>query len=296
MYESIKEFKIIQTIGRGNFGLVQLVKHIKDQKVYVCKSILINELNETERNGCVQEVKLLSELRHPLIVTYKASILEEDTLYIIMHYCENGDLASLIKKQTTHFDEQQILKWFVQIALALQYCHHRKIIHRDLKTQNIFLTSKNNIRLGDFGIARVLDGTSELAMTVVGTPYSMSPEVCENKAYDYKSDIWALGCILYELCVLKHAFDANNLLGLVWKIVQETYPPIPDIYSTELKELINNMLKKDPNLRPSIDEIVALPIVTRIIQKQIEVQAQTIKGNNLEKQKKKKKKNTKERI
>ena len=106
MYDSIDEFKIIKNIGRGNFGIVQLVEHTIEKKLYVCKCILISELTDEEKEGCVQEVKLLSKLRHPLIVTYKTSILENDTLYIIMHYCENGDLASLIRKQKSYLPEK----------------------------------------------------------------------------------------------------------------------------------------------------------------------------------------------
>jgi len=90
------------------------------------------------------------------------------------------------------------------------------------------------VKLGDFGISRVLENTCEAAMTVVGTPYYMSPEVCENKPYTYKSDVWALGCVLYELCTLKHAFSADNLLGLVFKIVREKNEPIPKTFSPEL--------------------------------------------------------------
>lgn len=115
--------------------------------------------------------------------------------------------------------------------MSLEYIHGRKVIHRDLKTQNIFLTGNNTVKLGDFGISKVLENTNGLAMTVVGTPYYMSPEVCQNQPYTYKSDVWALGCVLYELCTLKHAFAADNLLGLVYKIVQDKHEPIPSIYS-----------------------------------------------------------------
>jgi len=103
----------------------------------------------------------------------------------------------------------------------LQYIHHKRILHRDIKTSNIFLTSNGTVKIGDFGISKVLENTLDQASTVVGTPYYMSPEVCENKPYTFKSDVWALGCVLYELCTLKHAFDANNLLGLIFKIMRE---------------------------------------------------------------------------
>jgi NIMA (never in mitosis gene a)-related kinase 1/4/5 len=120
------------------------------------------------------------------------------------------------------------------LCLALDNIHTRKILHRDLKSQNIFLTKNNFVKLGDFGISKVLENTCALASTVQGTPYYMSPEVCQNKPYSYQSDIWALGCILYELCCLKHAFHSENLLGLVYKIVSDEPEPIPETYSTEM--------------------------------------------------------------
>lgn len=104
-------------------------------------------------------------------------------------------------------------------------------MHRDIKASNIYLTGNNTVKVGDFGISKVLENTGDLASTVVGTPYYMSPEVCENKPYTNKSDIWSLGCLLYELCMLKHAFTADNLLGLVFKIVRDKIEPIPKCYS-----------------------------------------------------------------
>jgi NIMA (never in mitosis gene a)-related kinase len=122
--------------------------------------------------------------------------------------------------------------------MALLYIHEKRILHRDIKTQNIFLSSNGTIKLGDFGISKVLENSVSSAKTVVGTPYYLSPEACENQPYNSKSDIWALGCVLYELCTLKHAFDANNLLGIVYKIVKGGYEPIPDIYSKDMELLV----------------------------------------------------------
>ena len=134
--------------------------------------------------------------------------------------------------------------------MALEYVHGRKILHRDLKSQNIFLTANNTIKLGDFGISNVLENTCDQALTVQGTPYYMSPEVCQSKPYTYTSDVWALGCILYELCTLKHAFSAENLLGLVFKIVQDKQEPISSEYSADLRNLVSLMLNKDEKKRP----------------------------------------------
>lgn len=175
-----------------------------------------------------------------------------------------GDLSFHIKRRQQNgerFTETEIFNWFVQLCLALDYIHGRKVLHRDLKTQNVFLTGNNTVKLGDFGISRVLENTNGAAMTVVGTPYYMSPEVCQNQPYTFKSDVWALGCVLYELCTLKHAFSADNLLGLVYKIVQDKYEPIPSCYSTELQALISAMLNKNAQERPSVDQILQMPIV-----------------------------------
>jgi NIMA (never in mitosis gene a)-related kinase 1/4/5 len=136
-------------------------------------------------------------------------------------------------------------------------------LHRDIKSQNIFLTTNGTVKLGDFGISKILESTHEAAMTVVGTPYYMSPEVCENKPYTFKSDVWALGCVLYELCTLQHAFSASNLLGLVYKIVQGTIDPIPATYSKDLQSLINSLIERDTEKRPQVAEILQLPFLKR---------------------------------
>ena len=111
------------------------------------------------------------------------------------------------KHEGTHFTEDEIMHWFVQICLALKYIHGLRILHRDIKASNIFLTGTNCIKLGDFGISKVLQGTLEAAMTVVGTPYYMSPEVYQGKPYTLKSDVWSLGCLLYELCTFEVIFS-----------------------------------------------------------------------------------------
>lgn len=149
--------------------------------------------------------------------------------------------------------ENQLLDWFVQMALAIKHIHDNKILHRDLKTQNIFMTQAGEIKIGDFGIARVLQHTYDWA---IGTPYYLSPEICQEQPYNQKSDVWSLGCILYEMVTLRHAFDSNSMKGLVLKILRGTYPEIPSHYSEDLKDLISEMLIKDPIKRPSIRKVV----------------------------------------
>lgn len=164
--------------------------------------------------------------------------------------------------------EKQLLDLFIHVCLALHFVHKREILHRDLKTQNIFIKD-GQLKLGDFGISKVLGGPVSFAQTVIGTPYYMSPELVKNRPYDYKSDVWALGCVLYELTTLKHAFDANSLNGLAGKIVRGKYPPIPFQYSKELRQLIAKMLNGSPSSRPDLQSILKMPFLRRSIRRYV---------------------------
>ncbi|XP_046852777.1 serine/threonine-protein kinase Nek4-like isoform X2 [Xenia sp. Carnegie-2017] len=245
-------------IGKGTYGEVSLAKHKKDRKQYVIKRIDIHNASKREQKGAEQEANLLSEVRHPNIVSYKESFQGEDGfLYIVMAFCEGGDMYSRLKAQKgIYLEERQIVEWFVQIAMALQYLHDKRILHRDLKTQNIFLTKSKIIKVGDLGIARVLENATDLATTLVGTPYYMSPELFTNKPYGYKSDVWALGCCLYEMCTLKHAFNAKDMNSLVYKILRGKLPAMPTTYSDDLCDIIRSMLSQDPDKRPSVARLL----------------------------------------
>jgi len=246
---------------------VYLVNSIETKRQYVLKRINFEHMPEKDREHTMMEVDMLRSMNHPNIVKYKDHLMDDQNLYIIMGYCEGGDLHAKIKeanKAGTHFSEDQILKWFVQMTLALSHVHSMKVLHRDLKTQNIFLTRESKvIKLGDFGISKVLDGTIDMAKTVIGTPYYMSPELCSNQPYGMQSDVWALGCILYEMCVLKHAFDATNICGLIFKILNGTFPPISDQYSEEIRDLVSKMLSREPKERPTLVQILKMPLITR---------------------------------
>ncbi|KAG8504610.1 Serine/threonine-protein kinase Nek1, partial [Galemys pyrenaicus] len=184
----MEKYVRIQKIGEGSFGKAILVKSTEDGRQYVIKEINISRMSSKEREESRREVAVLANMKHPNIVQYKDSFEENGSLYIVMDYCEGGDLFKRINAQKgILFQEDQILDWFVQICLALKHVHDRKILHRDIKSQNIFLTKDGTVKLGDFGIARVLKSTVELARTYIGTPYYLSPEICENKPYNNKS-------------------------------------------------------------------------------------------------------------
>ncbi|XP_054679528.1 serine/threonine-protein kinase Nek1 isoform X5 [Grus americana] len=258
----------VRKIGEGSFGKAILVKAKENGQQYVIKEINISKMSNKEREESRREVAVLANMKHPNIVLYRESFEENGCLYIVMDYCEGGDLFKKINAQKgILFSEDQILDWFVQICLALKHIHDRKILHRDIKSQNIFLTKDGTIQLGDFGIARVLNSTAELARTCIGTPYYLSPEICQNKPYNNKSDIWALGCVLYEMCTLKHAFEAGNMKNLVLKIISGPFPPVSMHYSYDLRNLLSQLFKRNPRNRPSVNSILEKSFIAKRVEK-----------------------------
>ncbi|XP_074259850.1 serine/threonine-protein kinase Nek4 isoform X3 [Saimiri boliviensis] len=273
----------LRVVGKGSYGEVTLVKHRRDGKQYVIKKLNLRNASSRERQAAEQEAQLLSQLKHPNIVTYKESWEGGDgLLYIVMGFCEGGDLYRKLKEQKGQLlPENQVVEWFVQIAMALQYLHEKHILHRDLKTQNVFLTRTNIIKVGDLGIARVLENHCDMASTLIGTPYYMSPELFSNKPYNYKSDVWALGCCVYEMATLKHAFNAKDMNSLVYRIIEGKLPPMPRDYSPELAELIRTMLSKRPEERPSVRSILRQPYIKRQISSFLEATKTKTSKNNI---------------
>uniref|UniRef100_A0AC11AXI5 NIMA related kinase 5 n=1 Tax=Ovis aries TaxID=9940 RepID=A0AC11AXI5_SHEEP len=263
------QYDMIKAIGEGAFGKAYLAKRKSDSEPCVIKEINFEKMPIQGKEASKKEVILLAKMKHPNIVTFFNSFQENNRLFIVMEYCDGGDLMKRIRRQRgVLFSEDQILSWFVQISLGLKHIHDRKVLHRDIKTQNIFL-SKNGMvaKLGDFGIARVLNNTMELARTCIGTPYYLSPEICQNKPYNNKTDIWSLGCVLYELCTLRHPFEGNNLQQLVLKICQARVPPISPRFSRDLQFLISQLFEVSPRDRPSINSILKRPFLENLIAK-----------------------------
>ncbi|XP_040282000.1 serine/threonine-protein kinase Nek5 isoform X8 [Bufo bufo] len=263
----MNNFEIIRMIGEGAFGKAFLAKGKNDNIPCVIKEVNLSKMARKEKEASHKEVTLLAKMNHPNIVKFFASVEENNNLYIVMEYCDGGDLMKRIDQQRgVLFNEDQILNWFVQISLGLKHIHDRKVLHRDIKAQNIFLANNGTLpKLGDFGIARMMNNTMELARTCVGTPYYLSPEICENRPYNNKTDIWSLGCVLYELCTLKHPFEDNNLRQLVLRICRGRYEPLSPKYSYDLRALISQLFKISPRDRPSITSILKKPFLERRI-------------------------------
>ena len=181
-----------------------------------------------------------------------------------MEYCDGGDLGQYInskKEKNEKISEDLIWLFFIKMTLGLAAIHKLKILHRDLKALNIFLSEKSEVKIGDLGVAKILNNSGSFAKTLVGTPYYLSPELCGDKPYNNKSDIWALGCILYELCTFKHAFTAKSQAGLILKILKENPEPIGNDYSFDLQNLINQIFDKNMEKRPSCFEILTSDII-----------------------------------
>eukprot|EP01060_Flectonema_neradi_P031949 TRINITY_DN4982_c0_g1_i2.p1 TRINITY_DN4982_c0_g1~~TRINITY_DN4982_c0_g1_i2.p1 ORF type:complete len:675 (+),score=140.45 TRINITY_DN4982_c0_g1_i2:242-2026(+) len=209
---------------------------------------------------------MLRNLEHPYILKYEGSCEEDGHLLIATEYCKNGDLEKLLEQRTEPFNYQEIMSFFVEICSAVEYLHCRNILHRDLKAANIFLTADGHVKLGDFGIARLLSTHgNQHAETMVGTPFYFSPELCEAKPYDSKSDIWALGVILYQLVSLKRPFEATNIMALVNSIMNDVPKALPRGTPHELSALVRELLSKDPRHRPDITELMRKPIVAEAL-------------------------------
>jgi NIMA (never in mitosis gene a)-related kinase len=237
------------------------------QEEYVAKVVSLTGLDAQGRAGAQQEVSLLKGLaKHPNLIAYRESFLEDTggagagILFIVMSLAEDGDLRRVVTESTAvqrAIPEHVVLSWTRQTLTGLSHLHSQGVVHRDLKSSNIFLCDRRRrIRIGDFGISRVLESTA-FASSCVGTPAYMSPELMRNERYDYHVDMWALGCIVFELVTLKLPFTANSLLDLVYQVV-ETEPDWSRWagFSEELHYVAMRLLQKDVSMRPTAFSIL----------------------------------------
>ena len=265
----IKEYIIKQTLGKGSYGIVYKVQKENTNEIYVIKQIALRGLSQKEIDEVRQEAKILSSINSDFVVKYYDSFEENDNINIVMEYCDEGDLNDFIikkKESQTLIEEDLIWNLFIKITIGLAHIHQMKILHRDLKTMNIFLKNGFQVKIGDLGVAKILLKNS-FAKTLIGTPYYLSPEICQEKPYNDKSDVWALGCILYELCTFKHPFDAKSQGALILKIMNNTPENINNTYSKDLCNLIHLLLEKESEKRPSCKDILNLDFIVNKIKK-----------------------------
>ncbi|KAM6912856.1 serine/threonine-protein kinase Nek9 [Xenentodon cancila] len=255
----------IRILGRGAFGEATLYRRTEDNSLVVWKEVDLNALSERERRDVTNEISILSMLEHNNIIAYFNHFMDKNTLLIELEYCNGGNLYDKILQQRGNLFSEKVVIWYLyQIASAVAHIHKAGILHRDIKTLNIFLTKTDLIKLGDYGLAKKLDSEFSMAETCVGTPYYMSPELCQGSKYNFKSDIWAMGCVLFEVLTLTRTFDATNPLNLCVKIVQGnwTMEVNSDAYSPALIRLVYECLDQDPAKRPTADQILDLPFIS----------------------------------
>ena len=254
------KYSVVRQAGRGAYGTVYLARRNSDGREVILKQIPVDMMSTADRQSILNEIKVLAMLHHPNVTEYYENFLQDKAMVIVMEYAAGGTLYDLLDTKARagqHLEEEEVAHLFAQIVLAMQYVHQNQILHRDIKSQNIFLTrSLDHVKIGDFGISKILSSKSK-ALTVVGTPCYISPELCEGRPYNTKSDIWSLGCILYELCACKRAFEAPTLPALVMKIIRGVTPPLPAQYSPGVRQLLACLLSTEPALRPTIAECSA---------------------------------------
>ena len=254
--------------GKGSFGSVYKVKRKADGEIYAMKKVLITKLNPKERDNAINEIRILASISNDNIISYKDAFYDDRSSYlsIIMEYADDCDLESKINqkiKSNTFYKENEVINIFGQILNGLKALHSRKIIHRDLKSANIFLTKNGVVKIGDLNVSKVIK--MGLGYTQTGTPYYAAPEIWKDIPYDYKTDIWSLGCILYEMACLKPPFRGNNMEAVYnkiikgkYKVYKGIYDPLPKFYCKELSDIVSMLLTDSPSLRPKCDKIIEI--------------------------------------
>ena len=255
----ISDFEIQCELGHGSFGTVYKVKRKTDGKIYALKKVYLNQLKEKEKQNSLNEIRILASINNKNIIQYKGSFYDNinNSLCLVMEYAEKGDLEKKIttlKKKNLYFQEYEILNMIIQIVNGLKSLHDYKIMHRDIKSANIFLFNDNIVKIGDLNVSKILK--NNLHNTQTGTPYYASPEIWENKSYDFKSDIWSLGCLIYEICCLKAPFRGTSMKMVYDKVIKGIYDPIPKIYSRALGEIIYSCLQVNPINRPNCEQLL----------------------------------------
>ena len=286
-----QDFEILEHLGKeGNSSMLK-VKRKKDGYIYFLKSTLLNNIGEDDKKGAINEIKILSTLNHPNIIQFKEAFFDKgsNSINLVLEFPDNGNLINKINyafKNKMHMEECIIWNVLTQILHGLNYLHKKGIIHRNLISKNIFL-NKRKVKITNFAASRKLVKNNTLKEQI-GTPFYTAPEIWNEQPYNYKCDIWSVGCIIYELASLSLPFTGDSIDNLYKNIMSKKYNPIPEFYSENLKKIINYMLMSDPSQRPSTDILLNFPNIKEnqinsiyLDYKGIEKEKKTSKGRNV---------------
>ena len=262
----MENFEIIEKLGDGAYSVVYKVKRKQDNKIYALKKVKLKDLSDKEKQNALNEVRILASVKSNFVISYKEAFIDEDdtNLCLVMEYADKGDLyqkISQFKKIGCLIEEIDVWKIFIQMVKGLKALHDLNILHRDLKSANIFLFSDGSAKIGDLNVSKVVN--KGLGYTQTGTPYYASPEVWKDQPYDIKSDIWSLGCVTFEMLALRPPFRAENMDKLYNKVIKGQYGKISDRYSDDIKEIIKLLLKVNPKERPNCTQILNHDIIKK---------------------------------
>lgn len=252
-----------EMIGKGAFGEAFIVERAADKREFVAKLMDLRSMSPKDKRYAQTEILCLAHSDHFAIVHYiEHCVVDEDTVVIVMEFADHGDLYNNIRKGSLALSEREAGVYFVQLLLALDHIHRRRMIHRDIKSANVFMTSKGLLKLGDFGFSQKYDQTvsNPIATTFLGTPYYLAPEMWDGKRYGKKADMWAVGIVLFELLTTKRPFVASNMTDLRTKVLAGGFT-IPDTLSRDMQDLVRRILTLDPAKRLSAQDALRTPLM-----------------------------------
>jgi len=241
------------------------VRRLSDNKIYALKETNVRNLSQQERQDAVNEIRLLASVQQNTAISgFHEAFIDGNRLCIVMEYAPFGDLSRALRKRQAQrklLPEDLIWSYFIQIARGLQALHSQKILHRDVKTANVLRMSGEIVKLGDLGVAKLMK--NNMTNTQIGTPHYMPPEVWRNRPYTFNSDVWALGCVLFEMCTFTVPFEARSMEELRFKVMKGKIPALPQVYSGDMQKMVKWLMILEPSQRPNIDAVLDHPSVRR---------------------------------
>ena len=258
-----KGYELVKKIGQGSYAIVYKAIRKSDKRMIAVKIISVAKMEKKHLENSLTEIRIICAIQNPNIVQYFDAFIDETNkdLYLIMEYLGGGDLAGRIAfllRSKTQSSEKQVWRYILQILQGLKCLHQRKIIHRDIKPGNLFISNDfQTVKIGDLNTSKIM-GDKKLTSTVIGTPFYLAPEIWKSVQYDYRCDIFSLGCVIYELATLQPPFKSNSVEELYKLVKRGQYKPLSSKFSKDLRQFINMSLQNNYKLRPSVKKLLSL--------------------------------------